>query len=142
MVAGHDVEEWFSLFGSNEDWGRRQGCFEALQSLLSFLSPDESVCLFEKLVERHPPFVELGDESAQGGQTAGEPLYALDIAYRAHVGDGHDFLGLASMPHSDTIYPCSFPFEIPKTHFSGFNLMLNLRRFVNVAAKLAIRSQA
>ena len=22
------------------------------------------------------------------------PLYALDIAYRAHVGDGHDFFGV------------------------------------------------
>ena len=52
------------------------------------------------------------------------------------------FSGLASIPHSDTMYPSSFPFKTPKTHFSGFNLMLNLWRFVNVAAKFAIRSQA
>ena len=31
---------------------------------------------------------------AQGDQTVGEPLYALDIAYRAHVGDDHDFFGI------------------------------------------------
>ena len=31
---------------------------------------------------------------AQGGQTAGEPLYALDVVYRAHVGDGHYFFGV------------------------------------------------
>ena len=52
------------------------------------------------------------------------------------------FLGLASMPCSDIMYPSSFPFGTPKTHFSGFSLMLNLQRFVNVAAKFAIRSQA
>ena len=64
MVAGRDVEEeGFSSFRSDEDWGRRQGCFEALQSLLSFLSPDEGIHLFEELVEWHPPFAELGDES-------------------------------------------------------------------------------
>ena len=27
------------------------------------------------------------------------------------------FSGLASMPHSDTMYPSSFPFRTPKTHF-------------------------
>ena len=27
----------------------------------------------------------------QGSQTAGEPLYALDVEYRAHVVDGRDF---------------------------------------------------
>ena len=61
---------------------------------MCFLSPDECVRLFEKLVERHPPFAEPRDELAQGGQTAGEPLYAFDIAYRAHVGDGRDFFGV------------------------------------------------
>ena len=29
-----------------------------------------------------------------GGQVASEPLHALDVAYRAHVGDGHDFFGV------------------------------------------------
>ena len=58
------------------------------------LSPDEWVRLLEKLVERHPPLAEPGDEPAQGGQTAGEPLYALDVAYRAHIGDGRDFFGV------------------------------------------------
>ena len=47
--------------------------------------------------------------------------------------------GFASMPRSDTMYPSSFPFGTPKTHFSGFNLALNLQRFANVAAKFAIR---
>ena len=61
---------------------------------MHFLSPDEGVHPFEELVERNPPLVEPRDESAQGGQTAGEPLYALDVAYRAHVGDGHDFFGV------------------------------------------------
>ena len=52
------------------------------------------------------------------------------------------FLGLASMPRLDTMYPSSFPFETPKTHFLGFSLILNLQRFMNVMAKFAIRSQA
>ena len=59
--------------------------------MLSFLSPDKGVRLFEELVEWHPLFAELGDESTYGSQTAGEPLHALDVAYRTHVGDGHDF---------------------------------------------------
>ena len=64
MVAGHNVEEeGFSPFGSDRDWGRRQGRFEALQSLLSFLSPDDGIHLFEELVEWHPLFAEPGDES-------------------------------------------------------------------------------
>ena len=52
------------------------------------------------------------------------------------------FSGLASMPRLDMMYPSSFPFGTPKTHFSEFNLMLNLRRFANVVAKFVIRSQA
>ena len=51
------------------------------------------------------------------------------------------FLGLALMSRLDTMYPSSFPFGTLKTHFSGFNLMLNLQRFVNVVAKFAIRSR-
>ena len=96
MVVCRDVkEEGFSPFGSDKDWGRHQGHFEAFESLLGFLSPDEGVRLFEELVERHPSFTEPRDESAQGGQTASERLYALDIvAYGAHVGDGHDFFGV------------------------------------------------
>ena len=94
MVARRDVEEeGFSLFGSDEDWSRRQGCFEAFQSLLG-LSPNEGVCLFEELVEWNPPFTEPGDELAQGSQTVGEPLYALDVVYSAHVGDGRDLFGV------------------------------------------------
>ena len=58
---------------------------------MCFLSPDESARLLEELVEWLPPFTELGDELAQGSQTADEPLHALDVAYRTHVGDGHDF---------------------------------------------------
>ena len=52
------------------------------------------------------------------------------------------FLGLASIPRSNTMYRSSFPFGTPKTHFLGFNLMLNLLRFANVAAKFAIRLHA
>ena len=62
--------------------------------MLSFLSPNEGIRLFEELVERHPPFAELGDEAAQGSQTTGEPLYALDVAYGAHVGNGRDLFGV------------------------------------------------
>ena len=95
MVACRDVKkEGFSPFGSDEDWGRRQRRFEAFESLLGFLGPDEGVYPFEELVEWHPPFVEPGDEAAQGSQTASEPLYALDVAYGAHVGDGHDIFGV------------------------------------------------
>ena len=79
---------------------------------------------------------------AQSGQIAGEPLYTLDIAYRAHVGDGHDFLELVLMLRSNMMYPSSFPIETPKTYFLGFNLTLNLWRFANVAAKFVIRSLA
>ena len=61
---------------------------------MGFLSPDEGIRLFEELVEWHPPFVEPRDESTQGSQTAGESLYALDVAYRAHVGDVHDLFGV------------------------------------------------
>ena len=70
---------------------------------MGFLSLDKSVHLFEELVEWHPSFDELGDESTQGSKTAGEPLYALDVAYRAHVGDGHDLfrVGLdAALSHN------------------------------------------
>ena len=66
----------------------------AFESLLGFLIPDEGIRLFEELVEWHPPFAELGDESAQGGQTSGEPLYALDVAFRAHIRDGRDLFGV------------------------------------------------
>ena len=54
------------------------------------LSPDKGIRLFEELVEWHPSFAEPGDELAQCSQTAGEPLNAFNIVYRAHVGDGHD----------------------------------------------------
>ena len=52
------------------------------------------------------------------------------------------FLGLASITRLDTMYPNSFPFGTPKTHFSGVNLMLILWRFTNIVAKFVIRSQA
>ena len=110
--------------------------------MLSFLSPDEGVRLFEELVEWHPLFAESGDELAQGSQIAGEPLHAPDVVYGAHVGDGHDFFGVgldAALRHN--VSKC-FPFRTPKTHFSGFNLMLNLLRFTNIAAKFVIRSRA
>ena len=44
VVACCDIEEeGFSLFGSDEDWGRCQRCFEAFQSLLCLLCLDECV---------------------------------------------------------------------------------------------------
>jgi len=61
---------------------------------LGFLGPNEGVHLFEELVEWHPPFAEPGDESAQGSQTAGEPLHALDVVHRTHVGNGRDLFGV------------------------------------------------
>ena len=46
MVACHDIEEeGFSLFGSDEDWCRRQRCFEAFQSLLCLLCLDDRIHL-------------------------------------------------------------------------------------------------
>ena len=87
-------------------------------------------------------FAELEDESAQGSQTAGEPLYALDVVYRAYVGDGHDLFGVgldATLEHNVSK---QLPLQNPKNTFLGFSLMLNLRRFTNAVAKFVIRSQA
>ena len=84
----------------------------------------------------------MGDKPAQGGQTAGEPLYALDVAYRVHVGDGSDFFRIGfdvALRHDVSE---QLPLQNPKNTFLGFNLTLNLWRFVNVAAKFAIRSLA
>ena len=67
-------------------------------------------------------------------------MYALDVAFGTHVGDGRDFFRVGLDARSNIMYPSSFPFGIPKTHFSGFSLMLNLQRFMNVAAKFVIRS--
>ena len=65
IVTCRDVKkEGFSPFRSYEDWGRRQGRFEAFESLLGFLSPDEGIRLFEELVEWHPSFAVPGDEAA------------------------------------------------------------------------------
>ena len=69
-------------------------------------------------------------------------MYALDVAYRAHVGDGHDFFGIGldvTFGHDGSK---QLPLWNPKNTFLGFNLMLNLRRFTNVAAKFTIRLQA
>jgi hypothetical protein len=49
------------------------------------------------------------------------------------------FSGLASMPCLDTLYPSSFLFETPKVHFSGFSLMLNLRRLENMVSSVLRR---
>ena len=62
-------------------------------------SLDEGIYLFEELVEQHPSFAEPRDELAQSGQTASEPLHALDVAYGTHARDGHDLFraGLKAM---------------------------------------------
>ena len=97
---------------------------------MRFLSPDEGVCPFEELVERHPPLAEPGDEPAQGSQATGEPLYALNIAYRAHVGDGRDLFGVgldAALGHNvskqlplwnpeNTIFGIQFDVEPSEVH--------------------------
>ena len=67
-------------------------------------------------------------------------MYALDVAYRAHVGDGRDLFGVgldATLKHNVSK---QLPLQNPKNTFLGFSLMLNLRRFTNVAAKFVIRS--
>ena len=86
---------------------------------MCLLGLDKSVCLFEKFVERHPPFAVPRDESAQGSQTAGEPLRALDVAYRAHVGNGHDLFGVgldAALGHDVSN---QLPLRNPKNTFFG-----------------------
>ena len=59
---------------------------------------------------------------AQGGQTVSEPLYALDGAYRAHVGDVHDFfwVGLDAMLEHDVSE--LLPLRNPKNTFFGIQL--------------------
>ena len=71
------------------------------------------------LIEWHPPFAEPRDEAAQGSQTADEPLYALDVAYRAHIGDSRDFfrVGLdAAFGHNVSK---QLPLRNPKNIFLG-----------------------
>jgi hypothetical protein len=46
--------------------------------------------------------------------------------------------GLASVPFVDTGHPRTFPFVIPNTHFSGFNLSLASHMFAKVSAKSTI----
>jgi hypothetical protein len=46
--------------------------------------------------------------------------------------------GFASMPFIDTGHLRTFPFVIPNTHFSGFNLSLASHMFAKVSAKSAI----
>ena len=55
-------------------------------------------------------------------------MYALDVVYRAHVGDGRDFFGVGL----DAVLRNSVSKQLP---------LWNLRRFANVAAKFVIRSQ-
>ena len=64
----------------------------------------------------------MGDEPAQGGQTAGEPLYALGIAYRAHVGDGHDFLGVGLDAAFGHDVSKQLPLRNPENTFFGIQL--------------------
>ena len=94
----------------------------AFESLLGFLSPDKGIRLFEELVEWHSPFAEPGDEAAQGSQTADEPLHALDVAYGAHVGDGHDLFGVGldtALGHNVSKQP---PLRNPKNTFFWIQL--------------------
>jgi hypothetical protein len=78
-------------FGSNENRGRGQQRFKAIQGLLGLFRPDERVQLLEQSVEGHSPLAQSGDEPTEGGQTAGGPLHAFHVAYGAHLGDGRDF---------------------------------------------------
>ena len=65
------------------------------------------------------PFAEPGDESAQGGQTAGEPLNALDVAYRAHVGDGRNLFGVGLDAVSGHDVSKQLPLWNPENIFFG-----------------------
>ena len=71
----------------------------------------------------------------QGSQTAGEPLYALDVAYRAHVGDGRDFFGVGLDAVFEHDVSKQLPLQNPENIFFRISLMLNLRRFMNVAIR-------
>ena len=109
---------------------------------MCFLSLDEHVCLLEKLVERHSPLAQLGHELAQGSQIASEALYALDVVYRANVGDGHDFLGVGL----DTEFGHDVSKQLPlwnlKNTFFGIQFDVEPSEVHDVVAKFAIRSQA
>ena len=59
------------------------------------------------------------DESAQGSQIAYEPLYALDIAYRDHVGDGRDLFGVGLDTTSGHDVSKQLPLRNPKNTFLG-----------------------
>jgi hypothetical protein len=50
------------------------------------------------------------------------------------------FLGLASMPRSDTTKLRSMPLGTPKTHFSGFSFTLCCHSFVNTSVRSGTRS--
>ena len=77
---------------------------------------------------------------------AARQLVSLCTPLTLHIGPMLEmamiFLGLALVPRSDMMDPRSFPFGTPKTHFLGFNFILNLQRFANVVAKFVIRSLA
>ena len=109
---------------------------------MCFLSPDESIHLFEKLIERHSPFTEPGDESAQGDQTAREPLYALNIVYRAHVGDGHDFFGVGLDATFGHDVSKQLPLRNPENTFLGVQLDVEPLEVHERCSQVVIRSQA
>src|SRR3954468_6441155 len=49
------------------------------------------------------------------------------------------FSGFTSMPLCEIMKPRSFPAGTPKTHFSGFNIILYFRRLSKVSLRLLIR---
>ena len=110
--------------------------------MLCFFSPDKGVRPLEELVERHPPLTELGDDPAQGGQATGEPLYALDVVYRAHVGDGCDLFWVSLDTTFGHDVSKQLPLQNPKNTFFGIQLDIEPSEVLNIAAKFAIRSQA
>ena len=65
------------------------------------------------------PFAEPEDEAAQGSQTADEPLYALDVVYGAHVGDGHDLFGVGLDVALGHDVSKQLPLRNPKNTFFG-----------------------
>ena len=54
-------------------------------------------------------------------RAAGEPLYALEVAYRAHVGDGRDFFGVGL----DAAFGHDVPKQLP--HWNPENTFFEIQ---------------
>jgi hypothetical protein len=84
--------------------------------------------LLEEPVEGQALLAEPRDEAAQGGKAPSTLWTPLRSRIRPIRSRAATFLGLASMPRWETMYPNSMPRGTPKTHFSGFNFTPLARR--------------